>query len=86
MDFTAANNQPITIPANTRRFNISIPIIDDNVLEPDEQFTVMLVRTETTPSSATIVNPNPTIVQIIDNDRKWCHRYKAIHTTIRETW
>ena len=70
MDFTAAINQAITIPANTRQFNISIPIIDDDINEMVERFTVLLIRTEATPVSATIVDPNPTIVQISDNDRK----------------
>ena len=69
MDYTSATNQAITIPANTQRFNISIPINDDNVHEATEVFRVMLSRVATTPSSATIVNPNPTTVEITDNDR-----------------
>ena len=70
MDYTPATNQAITIPANTQLFNISIPINDDNVHEATERFRVMLSRVETTPSSATIVNPNHTTVEITDNDRK----------------
>ena len=70
MDYTSATNQAITIPANTQRFNISIPINDDNVHEATERFRVMLSRVATTPSGATIVIPNPTTVEITDNDRK----------------
>ena len=56
---------------------MSIPITNDNVAESPEAFISQL--TGFTPSDAAVVlNPNVTVIQIIDDDRKYIVRAMQI--------
>ena len=69
-DYTGSTNRRIVIPANTQTFDISIPIENDAIFENNEQFSVQLALAADTPSGVTTGSPNPTTVQISDNDSK----------------
>ena len=69
-DYSGSTNQRIVIPANTQTFDISIPIESDNTLESNEQFRVQLALAADTPSRVTTGSPNPTTVEILDDDCK----------------
>ena len=61
MDYTAANLILVNIPAGNLRFELTIPIRDDDLRERSETFLVQ----------ASFPNkPFPAVVEIIDNDRK----------------
>ncbi|MCA6490276.1 MAG: VWA domain-containing protein, partial [Chitinophagaceae bacterium] len=62
LDYTSKTGT-ITIPANTSTANITIPILNDNLDEPDEVFTVTLSN----PTNA-IINPNGASGQVIITD------------------
>jgi len=62
VDYTSKTGT-ITIAANTSTATISIPILNDNLNEPDEVFTVTLSN----PVNATI-NPDEAIGQVIITD------------------
>ena len=48
---------------------VNIPVVDDNLQENTERFTVILERIgEVIPAGVTIGTPNQTIVEINDND------------------
>ena len=68
MDFIAAN-QRITIPAGSTQVPVNIPIVDDSIHENIERF-IILIQTigEVTPYGVTVGRPNPTMVDITDND------------------
>ena len=70
MDYTAiAPNSRVTIPAGQTSVNYNIPIIDDGAFENQEQFQAELFLVPgTTPSAVTLGTPNPTTIQINDND------------------
>ena len=69
MDFMTFN-QRVTIPAGSTQVPVIIPIVDDNIQENTERFTVLIERIgEVTPDGVTIGTPNPTMVDITDNDR-----------------
>ena len=70
MDYTGSTNQRIVIPANTQTYAISIPIENDSIRESTEQFGVQLILAADTPSRVTTGTPNPTTVQILDDDCK----------------
>ncbi|OWY24595.1 T9SS C-terminal target domain-containing protein [Sphingobacteriales bacterium UPWRP_1] len=61
-DYTTTSGTA-TIPAGQTCVNVTIPIIDDNINEPTETFTVNL----TNPNNATIADPQG-VVTILDND------------------
>ena len=68
MDFMIVN-QRVTIPAGSTQVPVNIPIVDDNLLENTERFTVLMERIAgVTPDGVTIESPNPTLVDITDND------------------
>nr|NCS27006.1 calx-beta domain protein [Microcystis aeruginosa BS13-02] len=62
VDYTSKTGT-LTIPANTSTANITIPILNDNLDEPDEVFTVTLSN----PTNA-IINPDEAIGQVIITD------------------
>ena len=68
MDFTTFN-QRVTIYAGSTQVLVNIPIVDDSLQERTERFSVLIERIdEDTPAGVTIGTPNPTIVEITDND------------------
>ena len=67
MDFIAVN-QRVTIPAGSTQVPVNIPIVDDSLHEYTERFTVQIQRIGDTPAGVTIGTPNPTMVNITDND------------------
>ena len=68
MDFITVN-QRVTIPAGSTHMLVNTTIVDDSLHEDTERFTVLIERIgEVTPAGVTIGNPNPTIIEITDND------------------
>ena len=68
MDFTTVN-QRVTIPAGSTQVPVNISILDDNLQESTERFTVLIQRIEeVTPARVIIGIPNLTAVDITDND------------------
>ena len=65
MDFMAVNER-LTIPAGSTNASLNIPIVDDNILENTERFSVFIG--EVTQPRVTTVGPIPTTLYIIDND------------------
>ena len=45
-DYIAVNSQPVTFSSAPSQMCVSITIIDDLTIEPNEQFTVMLESTD----------------------------------------
>ena len=45
-DYTAINSQPVTFSSAPSQMCVSINIIDDPTIEPNERFTVMLESTD----------------------------------------
>ena len=67
-DYTSVT-QLLTFTPSTTQLSVSIPIIDDNVVESTEAFISQL--TGLIPSDAAVIlSPNEAVIQIIDNDRK----------------
>ena len=65
------------------QFTIGIPIINDDDNEPTERFQAQLsVVTGVTPSSVSIGSPNPTNIDINDNDSKAHHVTLCVVITI----
>ena len=62
-DYTALS-QTITLDSDTTSVHLMIPIIDDNLCEPDERFEIML----TSLNDNCEVTSSPVPVYIIDND------------------
>ena len=68
-DYAPANNQRFTIPAVMTRSTINIPIVNDDNNEPTERFQAQIALVPSvTPSGVTIGTPNPTNIDITDND------------------
>ena len=68
LDFTTVN-QRVTIFAGSTQVPINIPIVDDSLQESTERFSVLIERIDAaTPAGVTIGTPNPTIVEITDNE------------------
>ncbi len=65
LDYTARTAQTVTIPAGETSATIDVPIIDDQLVEPDQTFTVRLG----TPSPSAVTSADSTgTVTIDDND------------------
>ena len=62
MDYTAVPETITYFPAGNSRFNLTIPIQDDDFHELPETFQVQISR----PNKSV-----PAVVEIIDNDREW---------------
>ena len=60
-DYTAANLILVNIPAGNSRFELTIPIRDNDIRESSETFQVHVSFPN---------KPVPAVVEIIDNDRK----------------
>ena len=68
MDFTEVIRR-VTIPAGSTQVAVNIPIVDDSIHENTERFTLQIQRIgEVTPAGVTVGTPNPTMVDITDND------------------
>src|SRR5262249_52477363 len=68
-DFTSATNATITIPAGFTTGTISIPVLNDTIVEGTEQFSVMLSSAQNVGSTGSLVITNTTgTATIIDND------------------
>ena len=68
MDFIAVN-QRVTIPAGSTHMPVIIPIVDDRIYEITKSFTVLIEKIgRVTPTGVSIETPNPTMVEITDND------------------
>ena len=59
----------VTIPAGTTMVPFDIPIADDNILEGNENFDIIIVP-GSLPGDVSVGNPGRATVNIIDNDRK----------------
>ena len=68
MDLIGVNKR-VTIPAGSTQVPVNIPIVNDNLHENTERFTVQIQKIgEVTPAGVTIGTPNLTMVDITDND------------------
>ena len=56
-------------PAGVTHVTISIPVVDDNIFEGNENVTVS-IDLLSLPSYVTILNPSEAVVTILDNDGK----------------
>ena len=61
----------VIFPAGTDCSSIDIPISDDNLSEPDENFTVRIMK-ESLPFGIELGENTATDVMIIDNDSEFC--------------
>ena len=57
----------ITFPAGETLAVFNVTINDDNIVEGNEKFTLS-IDPSSLPSGVTVINPNQTAVNIIDND------------------
>ena len=62
-DYTAISSQPVTFSSAPSQMCVSIAIINDLTIEPNEQFTVML---ESTDPAVQLTSPTATIT-ILDS-------------------
>ena len=60
----------VIIPAGTTCSSIEIPIKDDKISEPDEEFTIKIMK-ESLPFGITLGGNTMTNVKIIDNDSEF---------------
>lgn len=60
-------SQEVTFTPTQREFNISVPIVDDNIVEATENFIVRadLVSTD---ALGVMINPQQSTVTILDTD------------------
>ena len=63
MDYTAANGE-FTFSSSSNQQCVNITIVDDNVLESLETFSVTI----DTSVDRVVLEPNTTVVEIVDND------------------
>ena len=68
-DYNSGPYDVIIIPAGHLISSLNISIIDDNILEQEEEF-YLLIDPSSVFHGVIIGNPNRTIVKIFDNDRK----------------
>ena len=61
----------VIIPAGTTCSSIEIPIKDDKISEPDEEFTIEIME-ESLPFGIILGGNTMTNVKIIDNDSEFC--------------
>ena len=57
----------ITFPAGETLAVFNVSINDDNIVEDNENFT-LVINPSSLPNGVTVVNPNQTTVNITDND------------------
>ena len=62
-----ATSYNITIPSQTTHVLFNISIIDDNILEDTENFTVTIMSSQ---PSITVNTPDQTTIIIVDDDGK----------------
>src|SRR5262249_53274616 len=68
-DFTGATNATITIPAFATTGTISIPVLNDTIVEGAEQFSVLLSSAQNVGGTGSLVITNTTgTATILDND------------------
>ena len=83
-DYTAISFQPMTFSSAPSQMCVSIAIIDDRMVEPNERFTVML---ESTDPTVQLTSPTATIT-ILDSCKYWLIHWHAsyIDSIIRHEW
>ena len=59
----------VIFPAGKTTAAFPVPIIDDNILEENENFT-LTINSSSLPSNVTVGDPGEATVTIVDNDRK----------------
>lgn len=64
-DYTT-RTQTLTFDQNNMAFNVTVPVLDNDIHEPMERF---LGRLETEDGNTTL-NPNSTLIRILDDDCK----------------
>ena len=83
-DYTAISSQPVTFSSAPSQMCVSIAIIDDRMVEPNERFTVVL---ESTDPAVQLTSPTATIT-ILDSCKYWLIHWHAsyIDSIIRHEW
>ena len=69
MDYTSGSYN-FTIPSGQTTATFNIPINDDNILEIDENF-LLIINETALPPDVTRGNPSEATVTIVDDDRKF---------------
>ena len=67
MDYTSGPYS-VTFPAGVTNVPFNISIIDDNIFEENENFTLTI--NSSLPTGVMVGNPDQATVTIVDNDRK----------------
>ena len=67
MDYIAANGEFTFSSSSSNQQCVNITIVDDNVLESLETFSVTI----DTSVDRVVLEPNTTVVEIVDNDGEW---------------
>lgn len=65
-DYTTRTPQTLVFDQNNMAFNITVPVLDNDIHEPVERF---FGRLETEDGNTTL-NPNSTLIRILDDDCK----------------
>ena len=72
MDYTSGPYS-VTFPAGVMSVPFNISIIDDNILEDNENFTLTI--NSSLPTGIMVGNPGQATVPIVDNDGKCCYSF-----------
>lgn len=65
-DYTTRTPQTLVFDQNNMAFNVTVPVLDNDIHEPVERF---FGRLETEDGNTTL-NPNSTLIRILDDDCK----------------
>ena len=68
MDYSSGRYN-VTIPTGETTAAFNVPIKDDDILEGDENF-ILIIYSTSLPKSVTPGNPDEATVTIVDDDRK----------------
>ena len=80
MDYTSGPYN-VTIPTGETTAAFNVPIKDDDILEGDENF-ILIIHSTSLPKSVTPGNPDEATVTIVDDDRKLI-RYNHVTMNVR---
>ena len=68
MDYTSGP-YTVTFPAGQTTATFDVPINDDNILEGNENF-ILIINSSSLPSDVTVGSPGQATVNIVDDDCK----------------
>nr|WP_242695823.1 Calx-beta domain-containing protein [Pedobacter sp. SYSU D00873] len=68
VDYTGVTSAAITIPANQNKVTLSLPVINDAIVEEDETVVLVVNSLSSLHTSAVTVNPVIPVMKIMDDD------------------